>query len=278
MTGTPWTDRDTQALRRLAGQGRSFGDIAKCMGRHVGHIRQCALRYGIEVKRAVATRHLWSAKDDDTLHKLFPAYSAAEIATAIGCSVSAIYARAGLLGLRKSQGWKSERTARRWLEGRHEASRAAQFPKGHAPWNKGKPGSTGLHPNSRKTQFQKGSMTGAARRKYKPIGSLRVTRDGYLERKVTDDPRIAPARRWVAVARLVWEAEHGPIPRGHIVRFKDGMHTVEEAEITVDKLECISRVENMRRNSYHNYPAPIPQLIQLRGALNRKINKWEKKA
>lgn len=114
-------------------------------------------------------------------------------------------------------------------------------------------------------------------RNYVPIGGLRVTRDGTLERKVTDDPHIAPARRWVAVARLVWEAANGPIPKGHVVRFKDGMRTAEESEITVDRLECISRNENMRRNSYHNYPQPIPQLIQLRGALNRKISNRTRK-
>jgi hypothetical protein len=34
----------------------------------------------------------------------------------------------------------------------------------------------------------------------------------------------------------------------------------------------MSRAESMRRNSYHNYPKELAQLIQLRGALNRKIN------
>ncbi|WP_243470316.1 hypothetical protein [Vreelandella lionensis] len=38
-------------------------------------------------------------------------------------------------------------------------------------------------------------------------------------------------------------------------------------------LELISRADLMRRNSYLNLPEPLPQIVQLRGALNRKINR-----
>jgi hypothetical protein len=54
------------------------------------------------------------------------------------------------------------------------------------------------------------------------------------------------------------------------------MKTILIEEITLDRLECISRRENMQRNTVHNYPAPIPQLIQLKGALQRQINKRER--
>jgi len=63
------------------------------------------------------------------------------------------------------------------------------------------------------TQFKKGDRLGAAQHNYVPIGSLRVSKDGYLERKVTDDPSFVPNRRWVSVHRLVWEAAHGPVPQ-----------------------------------------------------------------
>src|SRR5690606_22166938 len=98
-----------------------------------------------------------------------------------------------------------------------------RFKPGQTPWNKGKP----FNPGGRsvETRFKKGQMSGAAQHNYVPIGSLRITRDGQLERKVTDDPSIYPARRWVPVARLVWEAAHGPIPPKHVVRFLPGMAT-----------------------------------------------------
>ena len=251
--GRPWTALDTCELRRLAGNGLTFREIAKALNRSPSHIRQRAEHHGIEVVR-VSKRKIWPAKATETLLRMFPTYSAGEIAAELGVTVATVHRRANLLGLRKSKGWRAERTARRWLEGRHETSRA-----------------------SVETRFNPVRPSSAARN-YIPIGALRVTNEGSLERKVTDDPRLAPARRWVAVARLVWEAAHGPIPSGHVVRFRDGMHTTVESDITPDRLECITRRENMRRNSIHNYPQPIPQLVQLRGALNRKINNRRKNA
>lgn len=50
------------------------------------------------------------------------------------------------------------------------------------------------------------------------------------------------------------------------------MHTTDPAAITADRLELVTRAENMARNTLHRYPKEVAQLIQLRGALNRKIN------
>jgi hypothetical protein len=69
----------------------------------------------------------------------------------------------------------------------------------------------------------------------------------------------------------VWEAAHGPVPPGHAVVFRPGRRSSELARITVDGLELITRAELMRRNTHHNLPPEVSQLIQLRGALNRKI-------
>ena len=44
-------------------------------------------------------------------------------------------------------------------------------------------------------------------------------------------------------------------------------------EITLDKVECISLADNMRRNTCHQYGPEIAKLIQLRGAVTRQINK-----
>ena len=55
--------------------------------------------------------------------------------------------------------------------------------------------------------------------------------------------------------------------------FKPGRKTTDPARITADGLELVTRAELMRRNSYHNnYPKEVALLIQLKGALNRKIN------
>jgi len=220
-------------------------------------------------------RRRWTAAEDRRLRRLYARHSAAECADALGRSTSAVQQRVYVLGLSKSPEWMAERTRRRWAEGRHEGSRRAHFRKGQAPVNKGRPQAEWMPEESRRrcaaTQFKAGRPPQESRN-YRPIGSLRVSKEGYLERKVTDDHPV-PARRWVGVHRLVWEQAHGPVPPGHAVVFKPGRRTTVEAEITLDRLECIPRAELMRRNSYHTHlPPDVARLVQLRGALNRMIN------
>jgi hypothetical protein len=49
---------------------------------------------------------------------------------------------------------------------------------------------------------------------------------------------------WESVARLVWKEANGAIPARHMIVFKDGKKITVLEEITIDKLECISREEN----------------------------------
>lgn len=227
------------------------------------------------------TRCRWTPAIDRRLRRLYATMSAQECAEALGVSVGAIHNRVHLLGLSKSPEWIAERTRRQWANGRLEGARRTQFRKGQIPVNKGRPQAEWMPEESRRrcaaTQFKAGRPPHECRN-YRPIGSLRLSKEGYLERKVTDDHPV-PARRWVGVHRLVWEQAHGPVPRGHAVVFKPGRRTTVESEITLDRLECITRAELMRRNSYHTrYPKEVAQLIQLRGALNRKINTRQRKA
>lgn len=222
-------------------------------------------------------RKAWTVAEDKALSSLYAELSATECAAELGRTVSSIQQRVSLLGLSKSAKWIAKRARQRWAEGRHEGSRKGHFAKGAEPFNKGVPMAS-WNPNSdacKATQFRKGQVSGRARELLKPIGTLRVVKGGTLERKVSNDGPY-PAARWRSVHRLVWEAAHGPMPRGHLVVFKPGMATAVESEITLDRLELVSRAENMRRNSYHTRYPELAGLIQLRGALNRKINNRSK--
>lgn len=218
-------------------------------------------------------RRVWTDIEVAVLRKFYADTPAPLIADVLARPASSVYQKAKSLGLAKSPAFYASE-----ISGRTDGHRGSEsrFSKGHEPWNKGKKGSTGHHPNTRRTQFKKGAMAGAAQHNYVPIGTTRVTRDGILERKVTDDPALYPARRWVPVTRLVWEAAHGPVPAKHVVRFNPGMHTTVESENTLDRLECISLAENMRRNTLHRYPKEIVDAIRSRGVLNRRINHVEK--
>jgi hypothetical protein len=148
---------------------------------------------------------LYSAEEMAWLeeHRLLPIsdYHAAFQAAFPRPDVSA----ANLNSLRKRKGWRTGRTG--------------HFAKGQAAHNKGKPcppGKGGNHPNSRRTQFTKGERRGVAVDLYKPIGSERLSREGYRERKIHDGMPLQS--RWRAVHLIEWEAVNGPVPAGHCLK------------------------------------------------------------
>lgn len=215
----------------------------------------------------------WTPDRLQALRELYQDNTAEVVAEQIGGTVSAIYNKAYKMGLSKSEAFKaSERSGRIYRGQQNPAMTMTQFKAGNAAWNKGQPGSTGLHPNCRPTQFKAGRPAHEARN-YVPIGSYRVNKDGHLEQKLTDDPHLVPARRWIPVYRLVWEAKHGPVPQGHIVVFKSGLKTAELAHITQDRLECITRAQNAQRNHPKNHNPELFKLYQLKGAITRQVNR-----
>lgn len=214
-------------------------------------------------------RTRWTAEHDALLRRDYAHTPTRVLAARTAHTERAVYERARDLGLRKSQAYLDSLYAGRRRPGTQRGG-STRFKSGQTPWNKGAKGwqSGG---RSVETRFRKGRPAHEARN-YRPIGSLRINADGYLERKVTDDPCLAPVRRWVGVHRLVWEAVHGPVPPGHVVTFKPGARTTELDRITVDVVQLTPRADLMRRNTRHNLPPEVNELIQLRGALNRKIN------
>ena len=104
-----------------------------------------------------------------------------------------------------------------------------------------------------------------------PIGSERVSKDGYLQRKLTDTGNI---RDFVAVHHIIWHEAGRTIPPNHALIFKDG----DKTKIELDNLELISRADLMRRNSVHNYGPEIAQLHQLQGVITRRINQRLRKS
>lgn len=206
------------------------------------------------------------------LRRRYPHEHSADIARDLGVPLKAVHGKANSLGLRKSRETIARIARERMLDPAHPARRA-QFQPGFTPWNAGKPGSTGLHPNTTAHHFRAGQLNGRAAQLEVPVGTLRVTKDGILTRKV--GTASGPYHhRWTPVHRLVWEAAHGPVPKGHAVVFREGRKSTDPDRITPDALELVTRQELMRRNSYHaRMPREVAQLVQLRGAITRAINR-----
>jgi hypothetical protein len=215
----------------------------------------------------------WTDEQVALLTREYPDRQTEEVAKRLGIDIGRVYAKASSLGLHKSASFMESDRSGRIQRGRTDPRMVAtQFGAGHSSWNKGKKGVSGHHPNTVRTQFKAGEMHGAAQHNYVPIGSERLSKDGYLERKVTDDHPV-PARRWVAVHRLVWEAANGPIPSGYVVCFLPGRKTADLELITIDAIELISRAELARRNHPRSKDPELAQLVQLKGAITRQVNR-----
>lgn len=209
---------------------------------------------------------LWTAEQVDRLVREYPDRPTAELAQALNMSVLRVYHKAGQLGLKKSAAYLASPAACRLRQGDNPGV-SSRFKKGQSPWNKGM---KGLDIGGHATRFQPGHRDGKALQNYRPIGSERLSKEGYLERKIHDGQPMQS--RWRAVHLLVWEAAHGAIPSGHAVTFRDG----NRQNLALDNLELIPRSELMRRNTVHNYGREIAELVQLRGAITRSINRKER--
>ncbi|NKF57495.1 HNH endonuclease [Ralstonia solanacearum] len=111
--------------------------------------------------------------------------------------------------------------------------------------------------------------------RHKPVGSERIS-CGYLQRKLYDTG-YAPAD-WVNVHRIVWEEANGPIPSGHVVCFLPDRKTTVLSLITADALELVSRVELARRNHPLSKSPEFNQLVQLKSAITRQVNRIAREA
>lgn len=206
----------------------------------------------------------WTSDELATVRQLYADTPTAAIAAQLGRHVNLVYRAAARQGLRKSADYMKGPHACRLRRGDHVGA-AYRFKPGQVPVNKGVKHPRGWAPGRMSaSQFRKGQKPHT----WNPIGHERITDEGYLQRKITDTGETR--HDYVNVHWLVWQAVHGPVPKGHALIFKNG----NRSDIRLDNLELLTRAELMRRNSYHNrYPKEIGLLIQARGVLHRVINR-----
>ena len=124
------------------------------------------------------------------------------------------------------------------------SGRTGQFNKGHVPFNKGLKGVT---MGGVETQFKKGQRP----KNYKPVGTERIDRDGYILVKVSDTGDWH--ERWRHKHKVIWEAANGPIPKGHVLIFLDK----NKFNTSLDNLQLITKslLARMNQNKLF-YPDP----------------------
>ena len=223
----------------------------------------------------MSVRVNWQDHQLALLKEYYPHETAAQVAVLTDKNLLQVYRKAAQLGLKKSEAFKNSQKSGRVLRGQMSAAmKATQFKAGQVSWNKGK---KGLPPLSPQTTFKKGQKP----LNTLPLGSYRVVTDSNngrktLELKISNDPGRS-SNRWKPYHRLVWEKHNGPIPEKMIIRFKVQPPPLDPKKITIDILEMVSQADNRRMNSlWQVMPKELAELAQLRGALNRKINKKRK--
>lgn len=225
-------------------------------------------------RNIIAMRRPWTPAEEDILRDLYPDVTCADLAALLDRKPGSVYQAVVRLGIQKSPYFFESDVSGRMLRGKlNERMITTRFQPGMTPWNKGTHYQAGGA--SVATQFKPGSKP----LKTQPVGAYRLVteRTGrvHLEQK-TSERRGANHMRWTPVSRQVWEATHGPVPDGHMVVFRKGMHTAKLDEITLDCVECISRAEHAHRNHPNRSNPDMAKLIQLKGAITRQVNRIQK--
>jgi hypothetical protein len=210
----------------------------------------------------VSNKRPWSAPEVEIVRRLYPHFTAKRIAEALDRSERSVYSCANGLGLSKSEEFMRSDASGRIVKGVRRSA-GTEFKKGHATWNKGAHYVAGGR--SAETRFAKGHRPHT----WRPIGHERVSKEGYLQRKVTDTG--VTRRDYVSIHHLVWRMHGHEVPRGYALCFRDS----DPRNFDINNLELVSRVDLMRRNSVHRLPEELAQVVQLKGALQRQINRRE---
>ncbi len=149
------------------------------------------------------------------------------------------------------RGWKTGRTG--------------CFPKGHVPDNKGK--RMPYNANSAATQFKKGSIP--PNRKW--IGHERVDPDGYVWISVAErNPHTGHARRYVPKHKYLWEKLNGPVPKGYVLKSKDGhRRNTDPSNWILIPQSLLPFLNGHRGPSYDDAPSELKPAILTMAKLKR---------
>lgn len=250
---------------------RSVEEIAVILGRGIPAVYRKASSLSLDKRtgkrrKTIISRRVLTAEEDAILRELYPNTAAAVIAKRFKTSLWVVYRAAHQRGLKRSEESKAKEVSELVRNSpRYAGSRACQFRPGLIPKNKGTRRPGFAPGRMAETQFPKGNRPA----NWKPVGTIRKNSDGYWEIKVREGIYNAEqGRPWQLLNRELWRRAHGPIPRGHVVAFKD--HNLDNC--VIENLELITQRANRLRNSmWQMLPRELAEVMQLNGQLKRRL-------
>ena len=94
---------------------------------------------------------------------------------------------------------------------------------------------------------------------------------GMKQQEFMTAEEVKTEKGFVLKHRMIWEKHNGPIPKGHIVRFKNR----NKLDIRIENLELVTCAQNMEDNTIHNYPPELKTAMRRISKLKRMIKKYE---
>lgn len=206
-------------------------------------------------------RKKWEEWEDKLIVDKYATTPTIELATRLGRSLSSLYSRSRLLGVRKCEQFFKDPEMNPQLKKFISGGKKSHFKKGRVPENKGRKQKEYMSEEAinrtKATRFKKGDRP----INWKPVGSTRINVDGYVEVKVKEP------RTWKLQHRVLWEEHNGKIPKAHAVIFKNN----NSLDIRIDNLELITLAENMARNSIQVYPDEVKEVMRKQSKLENII-------
>lgn len=204
----------------------------------------------------------WNQYERWLLELHFPLRRTQWIAKQLGRSYVSVAQQAAKMGLRKSE-WFLQSDLNGRLKG--DRGKHSRFQKGHTPWNKGKSYHAGGR--SAETRFKPGHVPATTLHD----GAITIRKDkrGMPYQFIRVDLGV-----WVPLHVHRWREAYGKIPRGHMIVFRDG----DTLNCELENLQCITKADNMRRNTIHRYPAEVKTAIRAIRKLEKTLRHAEEQA
>lgn len=195
----------------------------------------------------------FNKQEDNFIESNYLDLTLTEIANELNRSVSSVHGRLKVLGLKIPK----EIILKRMNDGLKigQSMVDTRFKKGSVPWNKGM---KGLQIGGVETRFKEGHLPHNTRND----GDERLTKEGYIEIRVSKGV-------WKLKHRVVWEITNGEIPKGNIIKFKDG----DRKNVNINNIYMGTRQEHMNANSIQRYPKELIKTIKNLSKLEKQLKK-----
>jgi len=224
MSPKPWTEDQTRILREMypTNSCRAIAlKIDKSASAVKARVSLLKLKHAPGYNRMAHSIKAIPDSKREFIRANYTKYTNHDLAKLAGCSESFIGT------IRKAGGFTKENTGR--------------IKKGNRPWNFRTKGLIKSTPGMKMTQFKKGQH---------PVNTLH---DGVITIRL-DHPKDRNGRpyqwvriglgKWVMFHRWFWEQANGPVPKGHVIIFRDS----DTMNCSIENLKCITMRENLARN------------------------------